>query len=437
MGPEYWKPDKPTRLKKCDEFVVGNCNTPTDGCCAVVACMYCLEFVPYSGDTEYGRASFVTSGWEGTIAGAVFTAYWEVGYESGECEFVVLLDDYEVYRKSCYEGQNCRDSSDFADVTLGYDEGVLTWTKKEARPLEYVIDSETGCRTWFCGTCECSCTCLCVVVTDGYGIVQARGEICDIAYPCDGPVWEGTVGDYELSIALGRGGYGYSTDTCVIFPTVNGYAQTEATATGCGSMSASIELDDGTTIAFTCKVCDCSIIPPVPCLCIVEPGVIWCGYLTSGTVCSSTVAAKVADAVIPTTNMAWNENDCVHGQSMRHLKNPFLGCMDPDNVKRVIWVQKRTDEDTPYIDNDIVQKWDWYIVVYANGVDTILSIHYEYEMCCVGANMLTTENTFLIWVKVFDVVLGPGTYDMVLYNPVNAAEHGNCGFEEPECVFVT
>lgn len=434
MGPQYWKPQATTKLKKCSEFVSPACDPiPTDGCCAVIPCSYCLTWAVYGETDQKAVASFDTDGWYGTISATAFRGYWERNYDTDECEFVVTLDAVEVYRKSCYEGQSCRDSSDSTDATIGYDTGTLTWTKIEPRPLEYVTDYETNCRKHFCGSCECSCDCLCVTITDSYGDTLATGEICDTAYPCDGPVWAGTVGDYGLSLALGEDSYG----ECMITPTINGVEQASVSANGCGTMSAVIELDDGNTITVACKVCDCSITEPVPCVCLVEETSIWCGYLTSGTECASTVAARLTSGTVPTTNKAWNTGDCVHVQQMRHLKNPFPGCMDPDNAKRVAWIQKRTDTDTPNIDNSIVQKWDWYIVVYANATDTILSIHYEYSMCCINANMRDDIDTFLAWVRVFDVTLGPGVYDMVLYNPVIAAEHGNCGYDEPTCVFPT
>jgi hypothetical protein len=254
MGPEYWKPDKPTKLRKCSERRSNSCDpTETDGCCAVIPCSYCLEWITYGGVPQYGVAEFTGTAWVGPIAGVTFVAFWERGYESGECEFVVELDGVEVYRKDCYGGQSCRDSSDTTEATIGYDEGVLSWTRIEKRPLEYIVDPDTGCRTWFCGDCECTCECLCVTITDYMGMLLARGEICDVAYPCDGPIWEGTVGDYLISVALGRDEYG----ECVVSVSVDG-AEIEAIAvSGCDSIAGSLTLENGDRIAFACKVCDC------------------------------------------------------------------------------------------------------------------------------------------------------------------------------------
>lgn len=262
MGPMFWKPDKSSKLKKCSEFRSDSCDlTETDGCCAVIPCTYCLTWEPYGAEIEYGTADFVTDSWVGSIAGAAFRAYWERGYESGECEFVVTIDGEEVYRNDCYGGQSCRDSSDSADdVTIGYDTGLLTWTKKEPRPLEYIDDPDApGCKTWACGECECSCDCLCVTLPTG-----EKGEICDVSYPCDMPIWQGTIGAYELSIALGRDAYG----NCIITPTVNGDTRDAVLAPGCGSLDVTFTLYDGSSVRVRCKECACDINPPCEWCCL-------------------------------------------------------------------------------------------------------------------------------------------------------------------------
>ena len=250
MGPEFWKPDKPSRLAKCSEFKSDTCDPiPTDGCCAVVACDYCLQFNGTYG-TEYATASFDVDGWYGTINGWAFVAYWERNYESGECEFVVSVNGQEVYRNDCYGGQSCRDSSDSVDITIGNESGLLMWTKKDQRPLEYIIDPDTNCRTWFCGSCECTCEGLCVTVIHPYGDYD-RGQICDVAYPCDAPTWEGTVGDLDLSITLGRDEYG----DCILYGTAD-YEELDIVATGC-LIAAEWTLADGTRIIVTCMDCSC------------------------------------------------------------------------------------------------------------------------------------------------------------------------------------
>ena len=254
MGPNFWTPDKPSKLKKCSEFTVGACDTvKTDGCCGVIECTFCLTFEG-TESTQYGVAEFATDGWIGTIAGVTFYAFWQRNYQTGECEFVVELDNVEVYRMDCYGGQSCRDSSDSAAVTIDYEDGTLSWTKKEPRPLEYIKDPVTHCTSHFCGTCECTCECMCVTVSDHYGFPIYNGEICDVSYPCDGPVWEGTVGDYVLSLALGRDQYG----ECIITATVDGQEQAPVSAAGCANLTAEITLADGSIITVRCKSCTCN-----------------------------------------------------------------------------------------------------------------------------------------------------------------------------------
>lgn len=271
-GPAWWRQPE-NRLKKCSERRSDSCTDETDGCCAVIACTYCLQWDVYGNDPVYGTADFAADGWYGTIAGAQFVGYWQRNYDTGECEFIVTLDGEEVYRKSCYEGQSCRDSSDSAEATIDYEAGTLTWTRLEPRPLPYVVDDETGCRTWFCGDCECTCKCMCVTITDGYTSEACSGEICDTSYSdCDDPVWTGTIAcagtDYELSIALGRDSYG----DCILRPTVNGVEQDAITVDVCTAINATITLDDGTTIDIECKTCDCGGGGCVGCcFCITEP----------------------------------------------------------------------------------------------------------------------------------------------------------------------
>jgi hypothetical protein len=171
----------------------------------------------------------------------------------GDCEYIVTLDGEEVYRATCYEGASCRDPGGSVGVLIGYDEGTLTWTKHEPRPLAVVVDPDTGCNDFFCGTCRCTCDCLCVTITEPDGTV-ILGEICSTSYPCDAPVWEGSIGYYDLSIALGRDDY---TGECTISLTASGEDADPVFASGCGNMSASVTLYDGTVISVACKQCSC------------------------------------------------------------------------------------------------------------------------------------------------------------------------------------
>jgi len=261
MGPEYWKPGVPTALKKCSERISNSCSDETDGCCGVVACTYCLEWHPEEGEIQYGVGEDFGTYWSGSIAGATWVGRWERNYETDECEFVVTLDDEEIYRKSCDDGQSCRDSSDEASAEIGYEAGTVHWIKFLSRPLQYRDDEETFCKVHFCDDCECSCEELCVAVSEvlpyGYGYDDFTdtydGEIANTAEPCDPPVWEGTVGSFDLSLALGHDEYG----NCIITPAVNDIEREPVLAPGCSEMQAVIELEDGSTIRVRCKKCHC------------------------------------------------------------------------------------------------------------------------------------------------------------------------------------
>ena len=262
--PSRWLRKGPDKLKKCSERRTDSCSTETDGCCSLISCNYCLTWEGYDG-TDYGTANFPEGGtaWTGTVGGAEFIAYWEKD-EYGECQFVVNFDGVEIYRKSCYEGQSCRDSSDSADATIDYESGTLTWTKFEPRPLPAVEDPETRCRTHFCADCHCTCQCLCVTVTDADGTVT-RGEICDVSYSdCDAPEWSGTVGGIAISLTLDRD---QETGGCILGGSIGSQEVDWTPVSGCQSLSASFTLDDYTVVSVTCKECGCAADDAGVCIC--------------------------------------------------------------------------------------------------------------------------------------------------------------------------
>jgi len=326
MGWGWHTPDKLTKLLKCSEFHDPTCGQPiTDGCCPVIPCSYCLVWDGYDG-FQYGTAPLSGSTWTGTIAGATFAGFWEMDIY-GDCEFVVTLDGVEVYRKSCYEGQSCRDSSDHVDTTISYEDGTLTWQKIDHRPLEYVTDYDTQCKVHFCGTCECTCECLCVEITDEYtGTVIAHGEICDTAYPCDGPVWEGQVGSYNLSLALAD-----CNDACCIVVSEGGYEVGEMGVTGCTDMTGTILLDFETRLTVTCKVCEC-VDNSCPCC----PG--W---------------PLTASGIINWTTAVETTNDCESAPSTVEVSSDF-GCPNTEDTTGTLlrtaatelWVRVFCDADT-------------------------------------------------------------------------------------------
>jgi len=258
MPPRYLRRASPTRLKHCQERTFEACETdPTDGCCGVIPCKLCLEWEVYGDAIAYGSADFGTSSWTGTVGGAAFVAYWERNTYD-ECEFVVTFDGEEVYRATCYEGASCRNPAGEVAASIGYEEGTLRWSVYEPRELALIDDPDTGCRDFFCGDCRCSCYSLCVDVREvvyGDFIDTYYGELTDTAYStCDPPVWAGTIGNFAISLALGRDEYG----NCVVTPTVNGDEGEPVAVTGCSDMTGTVELYDGSSFTFRCKQCSCA-----------------------------------------------------------------------------------------------------------------------------------------------------------------------------------
>ena len=260
MGPIAFDQGHDGRLKKCSEKRL-TCNESqdnTDGCCAIVACRYCVTWEEYGEAAVSDMTDNGAGTWTATPGGITFVMTWQRDQYTDECELVVTFDGEEVYRQPCYD-QSCRDSSDEVEVDTGYLVGTLRWVKDLKRPLPNVRDYETNCIRQMCADCNCTCECLCVTITEYDGTPIATGEMCDTAYDCDPPVWEGTVGDYEIVIAL--------DEECVLTATVNGYAESielEQYTSVCDNFTATITLDDGTIITVTCKECTC--VEETPCI---------------------------------------------------------------------------------------------------------------------------------------------------------------------------
>lgn len=260
MGPIFWqKPEN--KIEKCSERHVDPC-TDMDGCCAIVPCTYCLELMDVYGEKFYGTATFDGTQWTGLVNGYEFVAYWERGYESDICEFVVLFNvEYaggEVFRSSCYEGSSCRDASGTVEVSADGMDYTLTWTKLERQPLKYVVD-ESGCKTWFCGTCECTCKVLCVTMIrpDGDTCVGLLPlEIYDETCPPDQITWTGTVAcDYTshtVSITLSRDDY---TGGCILSGSFGADDLDPTEVSDCTGLVAMWILYDGTKIITQCLEC--------------------------------------------------------------------------------------------------------------------------------------------------------------------------------------
>lgn len=319
MPPRYLRRQYPTRLKPCQERTVATCDSgPADKCCGVLPCKLCLEWETYSG-IEYGSATLGTATWVGTVGGITFVSYWERNYDTGECEFIVVFNGEEVYRADCYSGASCRNPAGEVSAEVDYETGTLRWSVYEPRELQLIDDPDTGCRDFFCGSCRCSCQCLCVSVREYMD--TTLGEICDIAYPCDAPVWYGTVAGYEISLALGRDEYG----ECIITPTIDGTEMSPVSAGGCASMSATITLSTGVVIAVQCKQCTCAD-EAGPCRCDGR-----CDPLEVDTLTSTEVATNECINPLPvqlTVDVSATSNQggtCFNGSGTVTYKTPITG----------------------------------------------------------------------------------------------------------------
>jgi hypothetical protein len=321
-------------------------------------------------------------------------------------------------------------------ATAGYQTGTLSWGKYEPRELKLIDDPETGCRTYFCGDCRCSVDCLCVTILDGG--TPVLGEICDTSYSdCDPPVWEGTVGDYELSIRLDRDENG----DCVVIATVDGEEQEPAPVVGCADMSASIELY-GVTIELVAKQCICGELPIYPCECRLEglSGGDVEGGLTGppadcaivGIAAGSFQQEPVIAAEIPEAIRMWpDEWTCRYMATYNYKVAAFPPlCVDPDVSRRVVYVKKTTDTFFAPLGaaNASLEIEDWYAVVYTNNADPValVSINFNYSICCKNETPEDPATSHLIYVEFPGTNFGPWSYTMKLSNPATEAIYGTC-----------
>lgn len=407
---------------------------PADKCCGVIPCKICIEWETYEV-ISYGSAVFAESSWTGTVGGISFTAYWERnGY--GVCEFVVLLDGDEVYRADCDNGASCRNPAGEASATINYESGTLRWSVYEPRELALTVNPDTGCYDFFCGSCRCTAECLCVTVLDGG--TPVRGEICNVTYSdCDPPVWEGIVGDYDLSIRLSRDDNG----DCVVIATVNGEEQPPSPVVGCADMSAAIELY-GVTIELVAKQCTCDEQPNYPCECRLEGpsgGTIEGGFVGPPTDCAitgiaagsfinePTIAAQIPEAI----RMWPDEWTCRYMAVYEYKITAFPPlCIDTDTSRRVVFVKKTTDVYFAPLGaaNDTLEIEDWYAVVYSNNASPVefVSINFNFSICCINETPEDPATSHLIWIDFPGTDFGPWSYTMRLSNPITEAAYGSC-----------
>jgi hypothetical protein len=84
-------------------------------------------------------------------------------------------------------------------------------------------------------------------------VTTLRGKLYDVTYSdCESPVWSGTVGDYDLTVTLGKDQYDGS---CIASLAANDEDGGWVEVTGCEDLTATWELYDGTTVSITCQAC--------------------------------------------------------------------------------------------------------------------------------------------------------------------------------------
>jgi hypothetical protein len=179
------------------------------------------------------------------------------------------------------------------------------------------------------------------------------------------------------------------------------------------------------------ECCTCIQNQLYPCECRIDFDASMLGTLVSGgTACNLTpIGAPISlgGTYIPLAERAWNPEDCVFAGPVTHLIFPLLpGCLNPDNARYICIVRKQSDATNPLRDDDIVQKWDYYGVVYHSSGSPLLHISYEYSSCCKNETPENSATSHLIWIIINNMLLGSAYYDFKLHNPTAEATYGGC-----------
>lgn len=230
-----------------------------DPCCRCVPQRLCATFESYGCDCD-GSSAFLPLDSDGQYTSELICGVEIIDLtvllhsENDKCYWRVVSE--KNYIDELFEIgpelQSCERPELILPFSFAECGGTLTITRQELRKLPPRLD-DAGCPSEpFCGDCNCTCECLCVTITD-YGGVTSKGEICNVSYPDEGPVWEGTVGQYDLSLALGRDVYG----ECILTLTVDGTTAGAVFVGDCSDLTATFELTDGTIVFVSCKKCSC------------------------------------------------------------------------------------------------------------------------------------------------------------------------------------
>lgn len=175
---------------------------------------------------------------------------------------------------------------------------------------------------------------------------------------------------------------------------------------------------------------DCCCNRVYPCECR-RDGDTWLANLTGGSspcAISSPPLSYVSPLIVPEAKRAWNDGDCVFAAPITYRITAFPPfCIDPDTSHFLVFVQKWTTADTPFIDNTIVQKNEWYAIVYDDTTFDIIGISYDYSICCKNETPEDAATSHLIWVQWDNLPFGGGLfYTVKMTNTVALAAYGDC-----------
>jgi hypothetical protein len=260
-------------FQKCWEKLVSACDlpsdSPTDGCCAVVQCEWCVYINAEDEPESAGVAEWYDSDapeyagtWAGQIDNYFFQAYWERDAD-GICWLVIVVNDDVVGRlEKCYL-VDCRDPEGTVTGTInpGTPEAkVVTVEWLIRKPVELPLIEEDGCIENFCGHCDCACRTLCATLTYPNGDI-CRGELVTTGVANGQLVWTGTLdcidnSTVEASVYMERDMY---TGDCVLYAVADGDITDEVVLDDCIAINEILYISQNHSLQVVCSECPCDL----------------------------------------------------------------------------------------------------------------------------------------------------------------------------------
>ena len=418
---------------RCDHRMLGTCADDTEGCCAVVACDLCLRLLDaYVTPEEYdiaipiasGRATFSGDGYSGQVESITFLAEWLRDYETGQCKlFVEIRDPFDTQFlefSKCYDPEaDCMFPAGEQSVTFlleGTPKAVkLVWTPLDVMTLRHRQEPYNECLLPACGDCTCSTRELCLTLSGTDGCIEALlvkatrvDEDClleelpewDYSFTCNYKVISGSLrmehnevtGYCELIHEIAS----EYLEQVVILAECKTIDETFVWSMGEDNVEYSLRVrsaDCEDCINDDLLCCDCRAFADTTVLGVSNSPDDGCAAETVEN--SGLATGEVTLRALPFDKQRWLETDCILPWPVRWVVSPSPTCDEIYGNGYVVFVQRGTFSETthPNVNSDIVEKCEWYMVLYTDGPDGLypMGLSYEYSQCCVDLPQINPD----------------------------------------------